>query len=109
MEAKITKIFSIYLTSPQAVNETRNGVMKFSRFFLLTLHIFKPTFLKLNWFKNMGKCFTVFRYSIRTPYRYFSIVLKVILFLSDRHKIFTVIDYELKFLKMQFLVKSISL
>ena len=39
----------------------------------------------------------------------FSIVLKVILFLSDRHKIFTVIDYELKFLKMQFLVKSISL
>ena len=57
----------------------------------------------------MGKCFKVFRYSIRRPYRYFSVVLKVILSLSDRYKIFTVIDYELKFLKMQFLVKSISL
>ena len=27
MEAKITKIFSMYLTSPQVVNETRDGVM----------------------------------------------------------------------------------
>ena len=40
------------------------------------------------------------------PDRSFSIAFKVILSLSDRHKIFT---YELKFVKIQFLVKSISL
>ena len=45
------------------------------------------------------RCFdTVFR----RPFRCFSITLKVILSLSDR-------DYELKFVKMQLLVKSISL
>ena len=51
-------------------------------------------------------CFdTVFR----RPHRWFSIALKVILSLSDRHKIFTVINFDLKYFKMPFLVKSISL
>ena len=43
----------------------------------------------------------------RRPYRCFSIALKVILSLSDRYKLFS--NYELKFVKMQFFVKSISL
>ena len=48
------------------------------------------------------RCFdTVFR----RPYPCFSIALRVILSLSDRYKIPPVIDYELKFVKMQFLRK----
>ena len=51
-------------------------------------------------------CLRCFDTVSRRPDRSFSIAFKVILSLSDRHKIFT---YELKFVKIQFLVKSISL
>ena len=51
-------------------------------------------------------CLRCFDTVSRRPDRSFSIAFKVILSLSDRHKIVT---YELKFVKIQFLVKSISL
>ena len=55
--------------------------------------------------KKYLRCFVTAVF--RRPYRCFSIDLKVILSLSDRYKLFT--NYELKFVKMQFLGKSISL
>ena len=51
-------------------------------------------------------CLRCFDTVSRRPDRSFSIAFKVILSLSDGHKIFT---YELKFVKTQFLVKSTSL
>ena len=52
------------------------------------------------------RCFdTVFR----RPYRYFSIDLKVIYACLIATRFSPLIDYELKFVKMYFLVKSISL
>ena len=51
-------------------------------------------------------CLRCFDTVSRRPDRSFSIAFKVILSLSDRHKIFTC---ELKFVKIQFLVKWISI
>ena len=42
----------------------------------------------------------VFRYSFQRPYRYFSIALKVILYISDLKFSIAVIDYLIKTLEM---------
>ena len=57
--------------------------------------IFHVKYKKLP-FLTVLRCFDMV---FQRPYRYFSIALKVMLSLSDRYKVSSMIDYRLKFVK----------